>query len=128
MREERVLFMMRSGTGYRDDEYGLPSGKVESGELLVVAAVREAAEEVGVGIDAHDLSMAHCLERETPTGNWLDFFYLCRRWSDEPRNAEPDKCDHLAWLLGDEPAVTDYVRLALAAIRAGTPFATYVGE
>ena len=50
-RDDRVLFGLRRGTGYRDGEWGLPSGKLEAGERLLDAMVREAKEELGLDLD-----------------------------------------------------------------------------
>lgn len=127
-RDEQTLFMMRVGTGYRDGEYGLPSGRVEPGELLYEAVVREASEEIGVVVRPEDLSLSHLVERQTPTGNWLDFFFVCHRWSGEPTNTEPAKCDHVQWLARHNSGVSDYVRAALVAISEGVAFSRYEGE
>lgn len=58
VRDERVLFAQRSGTGYADGQWNLPSGKLERGEDLVSALIREAREEVDVELKRDDLRMA----------------------------------------------------------------------
>lgn len=122
-----VLFGLRSGTGYRDGEYGLPSGKVDAQELLIDAIVREAQEEVDLDLDPSSLRLVHMVERDTPTGQWLDFFFLCTEWLGEPRNAEPHKCAALEWLAPDHPAVIDYISTVLKVIGTGEPFSTHAG-
>jgi 8-oxo-dGTP diphosphatase len=124
----RVLFQLRTATGYRDGEHGLPSGKVESGELLVDAIVREASEEVGLELRPEDLVLSHLMERHTPTGNWLDFFFVCLRWTGQPVNAEPHKCREIAWLQRDAESISDYVSEALNAMSAGVAFSRYEGR
>lgn len=122
-----VLFMLRTGTGYRDGEYGLPSGKVEPGETLLEGACREVAEETGLVIEPSQLAFGHVMERTTPTGTWLDWFFVCDHWNGLPANKEPAKCAELAWLDASHDAVTDYVRLALGAITGSQPFSAYDG-
>ena len=47
----RVLLQLRRGTGYMDGCWACgAAGHVEAGESVVQAVVREAAEEVGVGV------------------------------------------------------------------------------
>lgn len=127
-RQGRVLFMLRAGTGYRDGEYGLPSGKVDDGELLAAAAAREANEEVGIDVNPLDLALRHVMERGTDTGNWLDCFFVASSWRGEPANKEPAKCAGLEWLDPTSPGVTDYVASALAAINSGVAFSSYSGR
>jgi 8-oxo-dGTP diphosphatase len=46
-RDGLVLLADRSGTGYAAGALNLPSGKLEPGEDVVAAVIREAHEEVG---------------------------------------------------------------------------------
>jgi 8-oxo-dGTP diphosphatase len=116
-RGDEVLFGLRQGTGYRDGEWGLPSGKLEAGERLIDAMVREAREEVGLELEPTSLRIATAVERDTDTGLWLDVFYECDVWHGEPVNGEPAKCAELRWLRPDSPGVTDYVADVLRSLR-----------
>lgn len=115
-RADTVLCGLRTGTGYRDGEWGLPSGKVEPGERLADAMVREAREEIGIDLDAASLRIATVIERDTDTGLWLDVFYECDAWSGDPVNGEPERCGGLAWLRPDAEHITDYVADVLLRI------------
>ena len=55
--EPRVLFILR-GAKLKDHagEVGFPGGKPEPGEGPVTTALRETREEVGIDVDAEDLS------------------------------------------------------------------------
>nr|WP_049574286.1 NUDIX domain-containing protein [Nonomuraea sp. SBT364] len=121
VRDGEVLLGRRSGTGYADGLWHLPSGHLEAGESVVAAAVREAREETGVVIDPADLAFAHVMHRAPDR---VGLFYAATRWHGEPRNAEPHKCSELAWwpldrLPGD---IVDYPAAALAHIRDRVPF------
>jgi 8-oxo-dGTP pyrophosphatase MutT (NUDIX family) len=50
VRGDQVLLAQRQGTGYADGAWNLPSGKLEDGETISQAAVREGLEEIGVRI------------------------------------------------------------------------------
>ncbi|MCG6567358.1 NUDIX domain-containing protein [Tessaracoccus sp. ZS01] len=52
----RVLLARRSGTMLADGLWNLPGGHIEDGEPAVVAAAREAGEEIGATVAAGDLS------------------------------------------------------------------------
>lgn len=114
-REGAVLLMRRAGTGFFDGLYSLPGGHVESGESLFQTARREAAEELGIGLEASSLGCIGVVHRRSDT-NRIDFFVRVARWSGEPRIAEPAKCDALGWFPRDQlpPALVPYIREALA--------------
>jgi len=53
---EQTLLQLRQGTGYMDGHWAAAAaGHVEAGESVLDAAVREAAEELGITIDPADL-------------------------------------------------------------------------
>jgi len=98
---DQVLLALRQGTGFADGMWNLPSGKAEAGENAVVAVIREAHEELGIRLAAHEVSFAatvHCRNTDTDTRIGL-FFQAAAKNSplDTPYNAEPHKCAKLAW-------------------------------
>ena len=128
LREDRVLLQLRSGTGFRDGYWAAgAAGHVEFGEPVFAAAVREAAEELGVVIHAADLEPLTVVHRRQPTGKpvdeRVDFFFACRRWTGEPRRMEAAKSADLRWFpLDDLPdPVVPHEKLVLDALRAGCP-------
>jgi 8-oxo-dGTP pyrophosphatase MutT (NUDIX family) len=124
LRGGELLLSRRSGTGYGDGLWHLPSGHLEEGEPATAAAVREAAEELGVTIDPADLTFVHVMHRAPER---VGLFFAVEKWTGEPYNAEPHKCSEIAWwpmdaLPGD---MIGYPAAAIANVRAGVPFAEH---
>ncbi|QID19864.1 NUDIX domain-containing protein [Nitrogeniibacter mangrovi] len=118
--EGRILLMRRANTGFFDGLYSLPGGHVEAGESVLMAAVREMAEELAVHVEPDRLATVGVVHRRSDT-NRIDFFLRAERWTGTPRRAEPDKCDDLAWFSRDAlpVATVAYVREALARTGEG---------
>ncbi len=122
----RLLFGLRQGTGYADGAYHLPSGHLEEGESVVAALIREAKEEIGVGIAAEDVEFSHIMHNSS-SGGRVAFFFTVRRWEGIPENREPGKCGELRWFpLPALPGqLIGYCRAALGHIAAGQSFSVY---
>jgi 8-oxo-dGTP pyrophosphatase MutT (NUDIX family) len=119
----RVLLARRANTGYEDGKLSVPAGHLDGGETVRAAAVREAAEEIGVDLALDDVQFAHVMHRRS-NDERIDFFVRCERWSGDVRIAEPDKCSELVWadpaaLPGD---VIPYVRQGITRVIAGEPY------
>jgi 8-oxo-dGTP diphosphatase len=97
-RDERVLLLHREHTGYKDSEWGPPSGKVERGETYAEAAARELAEETGVVAEPGDMRFLHAIERHSQgeDATWVGVFFelTC---PEEPVNREPHKHSAIGW-------------------------------
>jgi 8-oxo-dGTP pyrophosphatase MutT (NUDIX family) len=120
-----ILLLERAGTGYADGQLCPPSGHLEDGESVACCAVREAAEEVGVGIDPADLVFTHVVHHRNPEGQGrVGFFFTVTRWAGEPVNREPHKCARLYWADPARPpdSTVPYTAAALAAITRQAPF------
>jgi mutator protein MutT len=99
----KILLSRRFNTGHADGMYSFPSGHVEPTESFVVAAIREAKEEVGVQVKAKDLKFIYCQHDyfNSPNPNempYINIFLLCEKWKGEMENVEPEKCDDLKWV------------------------------
>lgn len=125
--EAEVLLQLRGETGYRDGHWAAAAaGHVEQGESLFEAAVREAAEEIGVSVRESDLSPLCAMQRTEP-GNAdpveqrVDFFLTARRWTGEPRILEPVKCRELRWCQVASPPrpMVPHEGRVLAALASG---------
>jgi len=127
---DKVLLLRRANTGYHDGEYSLPAGHVDGGEPAVMAAVREAKEEVGVDVDPADLHLVHTMHRlskEPELHERIDLYFEIKDWKGTAHNAEPHKCDELRWVKSDElPANTILeVVQALNKIVANEPYSDF---
>jgi len=123
---DRVLLQLRRNTGYRDDHWACgAAGHVEDGESVFQAAVREAAEELGVVVEVADLEPLTGMHRThgngRPIDERVDFFFGCRRWAGEPSRQEPAKQADLRWFaLDDLPSpVVPHELAVLQALRSG---------
>lgn len=126
----KVLLLRRANTGYHDGEYSLPAGHVDGGEPAILAACREAKEEVGVVLRPEDLRLVHTMHRfsaEPEPHERIDLFFEAATWQDEITNLEPEKCDELPWVeLGKLPDnIIPEVRQALKAYKAGEPYSSF---
>lgn len=108
-----------------DGLWHLPSGKLDAGESVLEAAVREAEEEVGVLIDPADLRHVHTIHvNGSGPESRLGIFFEARQWIGEPTNREPDKCSAVRWfsLDGLPEQLIDYPAAGIDAYRRGVPF------
>ncbi|WP_086827669.1 NUDIX domain-containing protein [Allokutzneria sp. NRRL B-24872] len=124
----RILLSRRHNTGYEDGRYHLVSGHLEAGESIVDAVVREAAEEIGIGLAADDLDCVHVMHHSNPGEEArVGFFFRAWAWTGEPVNREPEKCSDLAWFPLDALPrnVIAYPAEALRHIADGVPFSLH---
>lgn len=123
LRNDKILLSRRFQTGYMDGYYSVPAGHLDGDEPVRQAGVREAHEEIGVQLDPCDLIFAGVFHRRSDDER-VDFFFHVKKWSGEPVNVEPEKCDRLLWVsLDDLPENTvPYVRQAILNFRSGIFF------
>jgi 8-oxo-dGTP diphosphatase len=124
VREERILLGRRSGTGYGDGAYEPISGRLAERETIVEAAVRIAAEVVGVRVAPASVSMAHVMH-DVGSGR-IAFFLEVDSWHGEPADKAEGYSD-LGWFPLDAlPAdMIDRARVALRNHAEGARFSTY---
>lgn len=127
VRDDRVLLAQRQGTGYADGWWNLPSGKLEEGETIAQAAIREANEEIGIAIAEADLRFVHLIHYRNHLGHArIGVFFQPLSWDGVPYNAEPHKCAEIRWWPLDRlpPETYLYTAEGLAAYRRGEPIST----
>lgn len=76
------------------------SGKLDEGEDLEAALIRETREEIGLHLRRDAVRMVTSVHYRNPEGQArVGFFFHVPAWSGEPYNAEPDKCARIGWFL-----------------------------
>lgn len=121
-----ILLLRRKNTGFKDGQYTVPAGHIEPKERPAEAAIRELYEETNLIVAAEDMECKHVIHRisdslnegETELREYIDFFFVTRKWQGEHINTEPDKCDEIYWFTLDAlPDTTiDYVQAAVQHI------------
>ncbi len=125
VRNGQLLLAERRNTGFADGQLNLPSGKLEPGEDLRSAMIREAQEEIGLILGPVDVRLA-CVVHYLLPGHEprVGCFFTVERWDGEPVNAEPHKCAGLVWADPSRlPANTvEYSAAGIRAYLAGLQF------
>jgi 8-oxo-dGTP diphosphatase len=101
VRDGRLLLVRRK-TPPEAGCWNLPGGKVDFGERVEDAIVREIAEEIGVQIALlRRLGIAQMIGLDDQ--HWVAPIHLARIVAGEPENREPDKHEGILWAPLDAP-------------------------
>lgn len=92
--ENRVLIARRPEGKQLAGLWEFPGGKLHEGERPEEALVRELAEELGVAVEACDLTPVIFASHAYDDFHLLMPLYSCRRWRGEPQSHEGQA---LAW-------------------------------
>ena len=86
---DRVLLQQRRFGAMHGGLWEFPGGKVEAGESLESALVREIREEIGVELDLAAMSPLGFSAESSPSPergeHYVILLYTCRKWQGEPR-------------------------------------------
>lgn len=94
-KDDQILLLKRANTGYKDGFYSLPAGHVDGNEPAVVAACREAKEEVGVDIQPEELRLVHTMHEQAEGHERINLGFEVLHYDGELTNIEPEKCSEL---------------------------------
>lgn len=127
---QQILLQRRQNTGFADGLWDFScAGKVEEGESMTAAAVREAKEELGVTLAADSLRFAVLLHKCDKPCNlvYYNAYFVCTESIGEPKICEPEKCSELKWFdLGNLPDdLIDDRKCALKAYIEGVNYVEY---
>lgn len=125
----KLLFVLRTNTGFMDGFYSLPAGRVEAGEPFRAASIREAAEEGGVTVLPAHAKQVYTQQRRGGDGRvWVDVFFAADQWSGEAHNAQPEEHGEITWLdEADLPydKIMDYQSEALKRLQQGETYGEF---
>lgn len=94
-----ILLQRRQGSKLWPNFLALPAGHIDKGELSKQAAIREAYEELGIKIEEKDLIFKYALCRKNKSIKpYFDIFFEVKKYKNEIRIAEPEKCTELKWV------------------------------
>jgi 8-oxo-dGTP pyrophosphatase MutT (NUDIX family) len=96
-KNNKILLSRRFNTGWKDGYYSLIAGHLDGGESVSQAMIREAKEEAGIVITKKNLLPATVIHRVYLGQEYIDFFFVAKKWSGKPTINEPDKCDEMKW-------------------------------
>lgn len=68
VRDDHIFLARRENTGYADGQWNLPSGKLEEGEDLIAAVIREASEEIGLELEPSAMQLVTVVHKRAPVG------------------------------------------------------------
>lgn len=80
--DRRVLMQRRAAGRQHGGLWEFPGGKVEAGETLVCALIREIAEELALELDSEHLTAL--ARAEDPAAGIVLSLYTCREWRGSP--------------------------------------------
>lgn len=126
-RDGKFAHLLRQNTPWMSNFYGLPGGKVEKDESAIDAAIREAKEEVGVTINAKDLTLCLTLHRKSDDSSWVDFIFKAEKWEGDLYNAEPHKHKEIKWFSPDKlpENIIPVTKFYFESIASGKRFRDY---
>lgn len=124
LKENEILLSRRFKTGWMDGYYSLVAGHIDGNEPVSTAMIREAKEEAGVTIKKEDLLPATVIHRYYPDQEYVDFFFVSKKWDGEPKIMEADKCDDMSWFDLDElpENLLPYIKEAIENYKKGVSF------
>lgn len=97
---KQILLQRRRNTGFADGLWDFScAGKVEDGETMTKAAVREAKEEMGIDVNAENLRFAVFVHKCDKPFNLVynNVYFVCEKFIGEPEICESEKCSELKW-------------------------------
>lgn len=94
--QNQILLGLRAGHRGGKGTYGLIGGKAKNGESIEETAKREIKEETGLTVEVEDLEVINMFTTQSTSDTvFYQVGVLVKKYSGEPQNMEPAKCDEL---------------------------------
>jgi 8-oxo-dGTP diphosphatase len=123
-RGDRIL-LRRAGDTYASGQLCLTS-RLDQGESILAAAVRETLEETGITLDPAKLRHVLSIHQRNPGSRHarIGFAFTPREWDGEPVNAEPHKHSEIVWADPGRlpPDTVGYTTAVITAVEHGLTF------
>ena len=104
LRDGKVLLGKRSDDPEKADSdlhgegtWTMPGGKLEFGESLEEAAIREVLEETGIRISEQSLEFISVANDVGKDAHFITIGFLCRQFNGEPVVKEPEEITEWKW-------------------------------
>ena len=92
----QIVLGLRAGHRGGAGTYGLVGGKTQNGESIEETARREIKEETGLDVNLEDLEVINMFTTQsTADVMFYQIGVLVKKYSGQPKNLEPKKCDEL---------------------------------
>ncbi|MEI8143427.1 MAG: NUDIX domain-containing protein [Candidatus Berkelbacteria bacterium] len=123
----KILMFRRKNTDWFDGYFNVPCGHIDGGESMPYAAAREAREEVGVTVSPKDLKLIQTAHRYNGKYEYLETYFLAKKWKGEPRLNEEELSEELSWFeMESLPENTiPYIREAILSYLSGHNYCEY---
>lgn len=104
LKERKVLLGQRhpdpqkAGSDLKGEgSWTMPGGKVDFGETLIEAAIRETKEETGISLNKEDLKLISLTDDIKDNVHFITAGFLCANCNQEPKIMEPDEITKWQW-------------------------------
>jgi 8-oxo-dGTP diphosphatase len=91
-----ILLQQRSAADRFPGKWEFPGGKIEQGEIPIVAMIRELKEELGIDVKEKDLRTLAFFTHDYPEFHLVSLTFVCRNWEGEPQAIEGQQA--LEWV------------------------------
>jgi ADP-ribose pyrophosphatase YjhB (NUDIX family) len=124
-KDNKILLSRRKNIT-SDGLWSLVAGHLDGGETVKQACIREAQEEVGVNINPKDIAITtvcHSYSKHNKR-EFIQFYTICKKWSGELTNNEPDKCSELNFFPVDRlpDSIVPYIKDGIKKTFQGVNF------
>lgn len=101
LEKDNLILLLRKPQR-KGGDYGLIGGRVDAGESVLDALIREAYEEAAIQLLSQNLRLVHTIHRCRNNADIFHFFFYATEWQGELRNREPSKAQYLKWFAYDK--------------------------